>query len=326
MPSERVAPAAKAVITLLSTAVFFAAISVGTHSRFHGVSHFFLAVAMTIGFLALIKIFNYVLSAFFVARLVHWIHALSGEVLTFTFITAMKLMRICLFQNNSFLFSKNLTPLPPGTPILLVHGYCNDSSVWTYIQRRLVKESTSPVYTIDLGRPFGSLIEHAEKVKVRAEEIRRETGKNELILIGHSMGGVVSALVALEEPYFVSHLFTIGSPLGGTYLANIALGLNGKEMRRASKLLCELEQKLKAHTQTAIYHIGTKTDQIVIPWSSSLRGCCPDKEFLFEDIGHASLLFSPRVADLLVHWLQEREVIPAKHSEDLLCKEDSKSL
>jgi triacylglycerol esterase/lipase EstA (alpha/beta hydrolase family) len=167
--------------------------------------------------------------------------------------------------------------------------------------------------------------EYARAVKTFATQIQEETGQPNLILIGHSMGGIISSMVAMEEPDAICSVITIGSPMNGTHLAKLGLGQNAREMERESQCLLHLNEQLKAKTNTQFYHMGTKTDQIVIPAHSALRGSCPENEFLFEDLGHASLLFSPRVADVLVHWL--KKAIPlATDSEGLRCKEGSKSL
>jgi len=119
------------------------------------------------------------------------------------------------------------------------------------------------------------------------------------------MGGLITSMVAMKDPTVISSVFTIGSPLLGTHVARIGFGRNAREMQRSSPLLKELHTKLGEKTKVRFYHIGTKTDQLVMPYNSCIFGTCPDREFLFEDIGHASLLFSPRVANLLVHWLNK---------------------
>jgi len=300
MQIDRVAPVSKAVITLLSTSVFSAAFSAALHSHWDAISYITLAVSMTLGFCALLKILNNAASKFFFARIVHWVHAIFFEVLAFVGVIILRLLG----------FLKKLLPTKtgskrPDTPILLVHGYCNNSSVWTYIRWRLEQDTKSPIYAINLGYPFHSMHEYATKVITLANEIRKETGSSQIILMGHSMGGLITSIVAMQDPLGISSVFTIGSPLWGTHLARVGYGPNAREMQRSSPLLMELHEKLRKKNQIRFYHIGTKTDQLIMPYSSSMLGTCPDREFLFEDIGHASLLFSPRVAGLLAHWLQE---------------------
>jgi pimeloyl-ACP methyl ester carboxylesterase len=302
MSIERVAPASKAVILLLSSSVFFAALSAGLHSHLDKISHVFLTGSMILGFFALLKIINSVVSKFFIARPVHWIHAMIFEILALLAITVLRLLRL----SSPKKIRPNITQeRGSAKPILLVHGYCHDSSAWAYIQGQLARETFSPIYTIDLGYPFHSMHEYAKRVTERAEQIKKETGQTDLILIGHSMGGLISSIVAMKEAQSISSVFTIASPMSGTHMAKIGVGPNAREMQPRSPLISDLNKQLGAETNIRFYHIGTKTDQIVIPGSSALRGHHPQREFLFEDMGHASLLFSPRVVGLLVHWLRD---------------------
>lgn len=301
MNIERVAPASKAVIVLLCASVICAALSAGLHTHFHQPSHFFLRCAVVLGFFALLKMANQVCSGFFGERVIHWIHAMTFEMLAILAITVLRLLRLSA-PKTVVTGSQNV----PGKPILLIHGYCNDSSVWAYMRRKLAQEIASPIYTIDLGYPFYSMHDYAEKVRARIAEIRKETGSSDVILVGHSMGGVISSLVAMKEAPSISTVFTIGAPLCGTRLAKVGVGLNAREMEISSPLLFELNAQLRGAKEIRFYHIGTKTDQMVIPCSSALLGCCPEREFLFEDVGHVSLLFSPRVARVLLHWLREQ--------------------
>ncbi len=317
---ERVAPVATAGLILLSSSVLFAAFSAAAHSHWDTLSYFLLILSMVFGFLALLKIANLVSSQFSIGRTIHWVHAMCFECVVFAILILLR------FLPKKIFFKLGASS---GRPILLVHGYCNNSTVWTYIQWMLAKEGIGPIYTIDLGHPFCSMTEYVKAIKLLMAKIQKETGHPHLVLIGHSMGGIVSSLVALQEPEAIHSVITIGSPLNGTCLANIGVGLTAREMRRKSECLTTLNEQLKAKIKPQFYHIGTKTDQIVIPGCSALRGDCPENEFLFEDLGHASLLFSTRVADLLVHWLKNMEKSPillATDSEGLQCKEDNKSL
>jgi hypothetical protein len=76
-------------------------------------------------------------------------------------------------------------------------------------------------------------------------------------------------------------------------------------MECSSELLSQLYKSIANERFARFYHIGTNTDQLVIPAQSALLKKDPSREFLFEDIGHASMLFSPRVSSLIALWLKE---------------------
>lgn len=236
--------------------------------------------------------------------MIHWLHAMTFELLAFVFV--LPFLRLFRLSKN---FQKPVGNLQ-GKPILLVHGYCNDGSVWRYMKKRIAEAGMGPIYTVDLGSPFRSIREYALKVKEKAEMIRQETNRSDLILIGHSMGGLVSSIYATDfaPPDTVTDVITIGSPLGGTHIAKVGIGPNAKEMRYKSELVEQLGEKIAKQSAIRFYHIGTNTDQLIIPAQSALLKFNAAREFFFEDIGHASMLMSPRVANLIAYWLKEVEL------------------
>lgn len=191
-------------------------------------------------------------------------------------------------------------------PILLVHGYLNGGYVWRYLRKWLVKKGFGPIYTIDLGHPFQSIRDYADKIRMTAELIREETGVFQLVLIGHSMGGLVSAYYATKvaPQNSIAQVIAIASPLQGTKMARFGVGGACREMQKDSNVIGDLSLSL-SQQRGLYYHIATKTDQLILPYTSSLYASDPKRRFVFSNIGHASLLFSRRVAQLLEQWLLE---------------------
>ncbi len=252
-----------------------------------------------LGFAGL-KILNR-LSDFFPASIsffIHWAHAIVFEL--------FGILLAGLLRPLGYIW-KLESRGGDGQPILLIHGYLHDSSAWIYHRWQLRSHGFGPIYMLNLGYPFLSIRDYVKKVEAKVSQIKKETGRKDLILIGHSMGGIVSALYALRaaSPDTVTRVIAIGSPLGGTHLARIALGADGKEMRRNSELLKKLPEEILSHPKIRFYHIATKTDQIVIPYTSELVGAVLDRQYLLNDIGHVSLLYSPRVSKRIINWLAD---------------------
>jgi triacylglycerol esterase/lipase EstA (alpha/beta hydrolase family) len=235
------------------------------------------------------------------ANAIRWTHSLAIEV--FSILASLLLRPFRLLSSH-----RAPAGLPDGGPILLVHGYCHDSSAWVYHRRQLAKAGLGPLYTIDLGYPFHSIERYAEKVKEKAEQIAKETKRTDLVLIGHSMGGLVSSwyAVRLALPQTVTDVITIGSPLDGTCPAKIGLGPNAREMEPGSSFVKALQEEIGKCQSIRFFHIATKTDQLVIPSESALPKGPPERRFVVDDIGHVALLFSPRIANQLSLWLRGR--------------------
>lgn len=226
------------------------------------------------------------------ARVVHWAYAMTHEFFALLSIGFLRFARL------------PRTVAGKGKPVLLVHGYINHSSVWMLQKIKLEKAGIGPIYTINLGHPFKSIREYAEKVKLKAEAIAKETGHKELVLVGHSMGGLVSAWYAthLAPPESVTDVITLASPFEGTPMAYMALGPNAREMRRNSEFLQQLKAAMANHPQIRFHHIATKSDHLVIPGHTAAITNNP--HFIYEDIGHGSLLYSTRVTDQICEWIK----------------------
>lgn len=226
-----------------------------------------------------------------VARCIHALHAFSFEFLALTGVAILR-----CFPDRQKIEGK-------GKPILLVHGYLNHGSVWNFQKGFFKNLNLGPIYTINLGYPFRRIEEYAEQVKVKADQIAKETGREELTLIGHSMGGLVSSWYAMQlaSPGKVTDIITIGSPWVGTPMAYFALGENAKQMRPHSEFLKTLLSLMDKHPQIEFYHIASRSDQLVIPGDSAVL---KNHDYLIiEDIGHSSLLYSRRVAHKIAGWL-----------------------
>ena len=226
-------------------------------------------------------------------RPIHWLHAMTFEPLALLGIAALRLIPTRQIVSGA------------SQPILLVHGYMNHSSIWTLQKKRLEALGFGPIYTINLGHPFRSISHYAEKVKAKAEAIAQATGRSDLILIGFSMGGLVSAHYAtqLAPPNTVTDIITIGAPFAGTPVARMGPGPNAREMEPHSEFLQKLQLAMEQNKQIRFFHIATQSDQIVIPGHSA---AIPDHQHLIlEDIGHASMLYSRRVTEQVHQWLKQ---------------------
>jgi triacylglycerol lipase len=229
-------------------------------------------------------------------RIIQWTRALTLDLF---FLLLLVPMRLASFFSSD----RPLSPKEPRRPILLVHGYLDGGFVWWFLKRALAKKGFGPIYTINLGYPFASIDSFSKRVQKKAEEISSETRRSDLVLIGHSMGGIVSTYYALQAPQKDNlHIITLGSPLKGTHLAKLGPGQCAREMEIGSNLLQRIQE---AKHSPFLYHIATSTDQLVIPYSSALLVSDPSRTHLFHDLGHIALLFSPRAAEKICEWLSQ---------------------
>lgn len=117
------------------------------------------------------------------------------------------------------IWTLSLNTESPNVPLVLVHGLGAGVALWVLNLDALARER--PVYAIDVlgfgrsSRPrFSTDPMVVEKQLVKSiEEWRREMNLQEMILLGHSMGGFIAASYALSYPDRLRHLI-LADPWG----------------------------------------------------------------------------------------------------------------
>lgn len=97
-------------------------------------------------------------------------------------------------------------PSRPSAPLVLLHGFGGGVGLWA--QNLDALSSCGPVYALDLlgfgrsSRPqFSTDPEGVEEQFVVAlEEWREKVGLEEMVLLGHNLGGYISAAYTLKYP------------------------------------------------------------------------------------------------------------------------------
>ncbi|WP_373991384.1 esterase/lipase family protein [Duganella sp. BuS-21] len=186
-----------------------------------------------------------------------------------------------------------LQPAARGLPVLLIHGYVCNSGYWLPMSK-LLKQARISHYGIDLEPPGASIDDYAPQVHAAVQRLRRETGSPQVIILGHSMGGLVArAYLRRYGDLHIARVITLGTPHHGTALAHFGPGSNAAQMRRDSAWLNALAAS-EANTQrTLISSIYSVHDNIIAPQDSSvLPGA---RNLVFGAIGHVALGRHPEI-------------------------------
>ncbi|NYT41129.1 alpha/beta hydrolase [Sphingomonas sp. R-74633] len=106
-------------------------------------------------------------------------------------------------------------PRGDGRPVLVSPGLGNTDRS-NFVLRTMLKRLGYRPYPWQLGRNFGvrTVGPECEKLIARVEEIHAETGE-QVTLIGVSLGGIMSRIVAHRRPDLVRGVLTVSSPFAG---------------------------------------------------------------------------------------------------------------
>jgi len=195
----------------------------------------------------------------------------------------------------------------PGSstpPVLLLHGYGCNSGYWAHLTPRLDAAGISHA-TLDLEPLTGDIDGFADAIEEGATRLRRAAGAPQVIVVGHSMGGLAArAWLRRHGSAHVARVITLGTPHHGTCLAAFGIGINAMQMQRAGVdgPACTWLRALAAQedpaTRARITSIYTHHDNIVAPQTSGhLEGA---RNLELGGVGHVALGRNRRVLALVM--------------------------
>ena len=184
---------------------------------------------------------------------------------------------------------------PCSRPLLLVHGYSCSRGVW-WLARRRLEQAGHTVATVSLAPPYTNIGKLVPQLGERIETVCQATGADRVVLVAHSMGGLVCrSYLARHGSDRVERLITISSPHSGSELARLGIGKNAREMEPGSLWLKDLGQ---AGLPVPAVAIRTAHDNFVMPQDNQrLPGAI---DVALEGIGHLAVLFSRRTTTELI--------------------------
>ena len=175
-----------------------------------------------------------------------------------------------LFAAPRMIFYALVAPDPPAAPatcpVLLLHGIGCNAGVWTDMRAFLAREGIAPVYAMSYGPPFIPIPATAPQIADKIAQIERETGASQVILVAHSMGGLVArSYIRAFGPSHVRRLVSIGTPYAGSMHAWLMSGASLADMRPGSPYLATLAQPTADEKAVPTVSIWSWHDTMVTP-------------------------------------------------------------
>jgi pimeloyl-ACP methyl ester carboxylesterase len=219
-------------------------------------------------------------------------------------------------------------------PILLLHGSGFNDMEWVIGRQFLKKKEYGSVYSLNYdglvsNDPQKGIDDYAqEKIRPMIQRILEETQSDQVILVGHSMGGMIAGYYAenyaQEDRVHVEHVLSIASPWHGTPTIDNSWKLGGscsreKETVRHQQMSLTggtdedpgFRQRLVAQALRSersgirkYYNICSTTDYAV-PRRQGILTENPSRQRVFNFLGHYALVAWPSVWFQMRTWLNQ---------------------
>jgi len=185
-----------------------------------------------------------------------------------------------------------------GTPIVLVHGWVDNRSVFTLLRRALQRRGFGRVVTMNYNVLTNDVPRAARRLAALVDELCEETGHEQVHVVGHSMGGLVARYYVqrLGGDARVHTLATLGTPHSGTRAAHLMPGRAVRDLRVGSKVIRELMEPAPG-CRTRFVAFWSDLDELVVP-KRSAQIEHPDlvaRNVFVRGSGHLSLPIDRRV-------------------------------
>lgn len=190
-----------------------------------------------------------------------------------------------------------------GTPIVLVHGWIDNRSIFTLLRRTLRRKGFGRVVTMNYSILTHDVPRAAARLARLVEDLCEETGYERVHVVGHSMGGLVARYYVqrLGGDARIHTLATLGTPHGGTFAARLMIGRAAAQLRPGSRVLRDLAEPAP-ECRTRFVAVWSDLDAMVVP-KESARLDHPDlraRNVFVRGVGHLSLPIDGRVVHEIV--------------------------
>ncbi len=200
---------------------------------------------------------------------------------------------------------------PLQRTVVLVHGYLANRSTLFPLAAYLRLQGIEQVLSFNYDSGAG--VDQA--AQALREYLRRHVRGGRIDLVCHSLGGLV-ARVYIQElggSRRVDRCVTLGTPHQGTYGSYWLWSRVGRELRPDSSLLTRLQRSRGNAPGVRFVSLIAGSDNLVFPRVFAGH----DEEIHLGDLGHVSMLFSPRVLRVVAEILRE-STVPTREAEPTL--------
>lgn len=211
-------------------------------------------------------------------------------------------------------------------PILFIHGNGYNEMQWVFGRYLLSKnKDLGSMFSLNLdgivsNKPENGIDDYAKLIQYKIEQIKKVSGQSQVILVGHSMGGLVASYYTENlktNDVSVKKVIAISTPWSGSitlkFLTTITESFcpsvfkNQKryqQMRGEENFLEELKSKALANSTTKYYSLYSTGDGFV-SGNSGLLNSDHKNSKSYSWMGHYTPMVSLNAWNQVESWLKE---------------------
>lgn len=189
-------------------------------------------------------------------------------------------------------------------PILFIHGILHNKSAFFPLKQRLASRGWHHFREINLLTSLHSVEKLAKRVEKEVDKIREEYETDQIDIVAHSMGGIVTRyyLHCLGGENKIKNCITLGTPHQGSDWSSLSPLSHHRELHPKSKLMKTLNSAPALQRTRAVSVFGS-LDILMRPKNTAFWEGARTIEL--EGVGHAGLLYSKKVAQIITSHLDE---------------------
>lgn len=189
--------------------------------------------------------------------------------------------------------------------VVLVHGLYHNASAWLLLRYRLKKAGFTNVFVANYSSFFTSFEDCVRKLERFIRRCRLSGSGQPLIIIGHSLGGLLARVYAerSEGDDSPAAVITLGTPHKGSRMAAFGIGALAGSLMYDGPLF----QSLKAERRKMPYagfSLFSPADSLVLPSEGLVA---PPEWVRYETppVSHVSMLYSPKIARKIIEIIKK---------------------
>ncbi len=194
--------------------------------------------------------------------------ARGGRAISTLLVESAWMLRLFLFDMSWRAAPMQLEPGDRRAPVLLVHGFLCNGAVWRPLEGEL-RAAGLRYAAVSLQPSYRDFERQLADLRAAVDWLRARSGQDRVLLVGHSMGGLLVRAFAGQNPERVAGAIMVAAPHHGTALGDLIHGIEGGPPSPRARWLQDFNRRSDERLPVPALNLWSGDDNIVVPAASS---------------------------------------------------------